>query len=202
MSTTARSSREIEGKGRTIRELLAGRKYSIDYYQREYKWQRKQVAELLEDLAAKFLESHEEGADRSAVAEYGHYFLGSIIISDKDGQKFIIDGHDLTVHDLKRGTKLSATVTTTTTSVTDRTTTVGTGTVWWVGGRTVIITLPNGENRTYKVEDSFKFNIGGNKTANISDLKQGMKISAEKIVEEPRTEIVSNTVVTGEAPRK
>jgi hypothetical protein len=92
MTTAAHSSREIEGKGRTIRELLAGRKYSIDYYQREYKWQKKQVAELLEDLADKFLESHEEGAERSAVAEYGHYFLGSIIISDKDGQKFIIDG--------------------------------------------------------------------------------------------------------------
>ena len=40
----------------------------------------------------KFLESHEEGNERSAVADYGHYFLGSIIISDKDGQKFIIDG--------------------------------------------------------------------------------------------------------------
>ncbi len=31
-----RQSREIDGKGRTVRELLAGRKYSIDYYQREY----------------------------------------------------------------------------------------------------------------------------------------------------------------------
>jgi hypothetical protein len=60
--------------------------------QREYKWQQKQVAELLDDLAAKFLDSHEEGNDRNAVAEYGHYFLGSIIISDKDGQKFVIDG--------------------------------------------------------------------------------------------------------------
>jgi len=92
MTTTPRPSREIDGKGRTVRELLAGRKYSIDYYQREYKWQRKQVAELIDDLAAKFLESHEEGNERSAVAEYGHYFLGSIIVSDKDGQKFIIDG--------------------------------------------------------------------------------------------------------------
>ncbi len=92
MTVTVRSSREIDGKGRTVRELLAGRKYSIDYYQREYKWQQKQVAELLDDLAAKFLESHEEGNERSAVADYSHYFLGSIIISDKDGQKFIIDG--------------------------------------------------------------------------------------------------------------
>jgi len=119
-----------------------------------------------------------------------------------ESRKFTIDGRDVTVHDLKRGTRLSATVTTTTTSVTDRTTTVGTGTVWWVAGKTVIITLPNGENRTYTVEDSFKFNVEGNKTANVSDLKKGMKISAEKIVEEPRTEIVSNTVVTGQAPRK
>jgi hypothetical protein len=92
MATAPHPSREIDGKGRTIRELLAGRKYSIDYYQREYKWQQKQVAELLDDLAAKFLESHEAGNERSAVADYGHYFLGSIIVSDKDGQKFIIDG--------------------------------------------------------------------------------------------------------------
>jgi len=92
MTTVPRPSREIDGKGRTVRDLLAGRKYSIDYYQREYKWQTKQVAELIDDLATKFLESHEEGNERSAVADYGHYFLGSIILSDKDGQKFIIDG--------------------------------------------------------------------------------------------------------------
>jgi len=92
MITPTRPPREIDGKGRTIRELLAGRKYSIDYYQREYKWQQKQVAELIDDVSAKFLESHDEGNERSAVAEYGHYFLGSIIVSDKDGRKFIIDG--------------------------------------------------------------------------------------------------------------
>ena len=31
---------------KTIRELLKGVKYSIDYYQREYKWERKQIQEL------------------------------------------------------------------------------------------------------------------------------------------------------------
>ena len=92
MTTPSRPPREIDGKGRTIRELLAGRKYSIDYYQREYKWQEKQVAELIDDLTSKFLEHHQEVNERDAVAQYGHYFLGSIIVSDKDGQKFIIDG--------------------------------------------------------------------------------------------------------------
>jgi hypothetical protein len=119
-----------------------------------------------------------------------------------ESRKFTIDGRDLTVHDLKPGTKLSATVTTTTTPITDRTTTVGTGTVWWVAGKTVVITLPNGENRTFTVKDDYKFNVEGNKSATVSDLKKGMRISAQKIVEEPRTEIASDTVVTGQAPRK
>lgn len=89
---TRQQAREIDGDGRTVRQLLTARKYSIDYYQREYKWQTKQVTELIDDLANKFLESYEPGHDRSAVEGYRHYFLGSIIISDKDGHKFIIDG--------------------------------------------------------------------------------------------------------------
>lgn len=84
--------KEILGKAKSIRELLSGAKYSIDYYQREYRWQTKQMAELIDDLTTKFLESHEADDERGAVEQYGHYFLGSIIISDRDGQKFIIDG--------------------------------------------------------------------------------------------------------------
>lgn len=84
--------KKIDGKGRSIRELLSGAKYSIDYYQREYRWETKQMAELLDDLATKFLESYEAGDERGDVEQYGHYFLGSIIISDRGGQKYIIDG--------------------------------------------------------------------------------------------------------------
>jgi hypothetical protein len=47
MTEEVQHSREIDGKGRTVRELLANRKYSIDYYQREYKWQTKQLSELM-----------------------------------------------------------------------------------------------------------------------------------------------------------
>lgn len=84
--------REIRGDAKNIRTLLGGAKYAIDYYQREYRWERKQIIELIDDLAEKFSESHENGNERSAVEGYGHYFLGSIIISDKDGHKYIIDG--------------------------------------------------------------------------------------------------------------
>ncbi|TAM84721.1 MAG: DUF262 domain-containing protein [Acidobacteria bacterium] len=84
--------REILGTAKNIRSLLSGAKYGVDYYQREYKWQTKHVAELLDDLAEKFFGSYEPGHERSAVETYGHYFLGSIIISEREAKKFIIDG--------------------------------------------------------------------------------------------------------------
>ena len=84
--------KEIDGKAKNVRSLLDRAKFTIDYYQREYRWKTKQVAELIEDLTEKFNESHRPGNERSEVATYGRYFLGSIIVSDKDGRKFIIDG--------------------------------------------------------------------------------------------------------------
>ncbi len=84
--------KEIQGEAKNLRELLGGTKFTIDYYQREYRWMTKQVSELIRDIGGKFLESHECGNDRSDVSQYVHYFLGSIIISNKDSQKYIIDG--------------------------------------------------------------------------------------------------------------
>lgn len=83
---------EIRGDAKSIRGLLGTSKYAVDYFQREYKWQTKQVTELIDDLAGKFAESYDPADPRSAVAGYGHYFLGSIIISEKEGRKFLIDG--------------------------------------------------------------------------------------------------------------
>lgn len=84
--------REILGKAQTVRELLKGVKYSIDYYQREYKWQDKQIRELVDDLTGKFLEEYDPSHARTKIADYPHYFLGSIIISKKESASYIVDG--------------------------------------------------------------------------------------------------------------
>lgn len=84
--------RPIDGKVKSVRQLLQGVKYSIDYYQREYRWEAKQVRELLEDLSGTFLKEYEPGLSRSQVANFPHYFLGSIIISQKGSESFIVDG--------------------------------------------------------------------------------------------------------------
>jgi hypothetical protein len=84
--------REIQGQARTILQLLSGVKYSIDYYQREYQWQTKQIQELVDDLADKFLQEFEPTHERKEVASYAPYFLGSIIVSKKEGANYIVDG--------------------------------------------------------------------------------------------------------------
>jgi LPXTG-motif cell wall-anchored protein len=117
----------------------------------------------------------------------------------KDTTKFIIDGKETPVSQLKPGTSLTATMVTTSTPIVERTTTNLTGTVWYVMGNTVILTLPDGKNKMYKAEPHYKFNVNGQE-AEVSDLRKGMRISAEKIVEEPTTEVDSNTTVIGSAP--
>lgn len=82
---------EIQGQARTVRQLL-GVKYAVDYYQREYKWETKQVQELLDDLTGTFLDDFREEHPRTAVQRYGHYFLGSIIVSKKNESRFVVDG--------------------------------------------------------------------------------------------------------------
>jgi uncharacterized protein with ParB-like and HNH nuclease domain len=50
MTNERRQFLPVNGEARTVRELVGGRKYSIDYYRREYKWKPKQVVELIDDL--------------------------------------------------------------------------------------------------------------------------------------------------------
>src|SRR5258706_2917151 len=83
---------KIDAQAKSVNDLLSNKKYAIDYYQREYKWETKQVTELLEDLETKFLDNYEEGHSRIEVERYSHYFLVSVIVSNRDGKKFIIDG--------------------------------------------------------------------------------------------------------------
>jgi len=116
------------------------------------------------------------------------------------GREFVIDGQKKLVGDLKPGTELTGMITTRTTPVTLRTTTTLNGTVWHAQDKYVILTLANGENKEYNVPESFQFMVEG-KPATVRELKRGMKVSATKITEEPQTEISTDTVITGKAPK-
>lgn len=82
--------KKIGGTPKTLRELFTGVKYTIHYYQREYQWHRKQVEELVEDLTSEFFHHYSEEDELSKVLDYGHYFMGSIVLTEDDNA--IIDG--------------------------------------------------------------------------------------------------------------
>lgn len=83
---------KIDAKGKNLREILESKKYSIDYFQREYKWQRKHMEQLLIDLEEAFLDSYQEYDKISEVSDYNSYFMGPIILCEKGGIMSIIDG--------------------------------------------------------------------------------------------------------------
>lgn len=82
--------KKIEGSPKNLKQLLQNTKYSIHYYQREYMWQRKHIEELIDDLTSEFLEYYKPGDARPAVADYGAYFMGSIVLAGRENA--IIDG--------------------------------------------------------------------------------------------------------------
>lgn len=84
--------KRIDANARTVRELLDGTKYTIDFYQREYAWQERQIRELIDDLTGKFFDAYDSNHARHEIEEYGHYFLGSVVISNKNNRRYIVDG--------------------------------------------------------------------------------------------------------------
>ena len=80
---------EVRGKEKKLLELLV-QTYTIHYYQREYRWQEKQIQEMIDDLVTEFLDNYESGHTRKKIFSYGTYFMGSVVIAEKD--KAIIDG--------------------------------------------------------------------------------------------------------------
>lgn len=77
---------------KTVKDLLQSQSFAIDEYQREYKWEQENFEELLSDLRDKFLSSYHPEHETARVSSYEDYFLGSIIVSKRNGKKYLIDG--------------------------------------------------------------------------------------------------------------
>lgn len=85
---------KIEATDTSINKLLKDQKFTIDYFQREYRWQQKHINLLVEDLTTTFLKSYKDGDKRSEVSNYQSYYLGPVVFSvnPENNKKSIIDG--------------------------------------------------------------------------------------------------------------
>ena len=81
----------IQAKEKSVCELLSN-KYGIDFYQREYVWERRHIEELLDDLEDRFTAGYSKQREPAQVKSYSHYFLGTIITVKESGRAYIVDG--------------------------------------------------------------------------------------------------------------
>lgn len=88
----SKDDHKIDADDRNVFEVLNERKYTVDYFQREYSWEQKHIEQLVTDLTSTFLDVYEEGDPRTSVEHYNNYYLGPFVVSSRDGMKSIIDG--------------------------------------------------------------------------------------------------------------
>lgn len=82
----------VDSRAYSVAQLFADT-YTVDFYQREYVWEYKQMEDLIVDLTNSFLRNYRITDKTKDVQNYSPYFMGEIVISTKDeSKKSIIDG--------------------------------------------------------------------------------------------------------------
>jgi hypothetical protein len=111
-----------------------------------------------------------------------------------------VDGKQLNIHQIQPGMVIERQTITTTTPRMITTVQTVTGTVWQVSPPSmVILTLENGQNQKFTIPKGQKFTVDGQET-DAFGLKKGMKIEAQKVVEQPETVVTQQVKRTGIAP--
>jgi uncharacterized protein with ParB-like and HNH nuclease domain len=85
-------SNKIEAHDRSLSEVLDDKKYKVDYFQREYKWEERHIEQLISDLTSSFFNEYQPTHRRSEIEKYNAYYLGPFVVSESDGKRSIIDG--------------------------------------------------------------------------------------------------------------
>ncbi len=153
----------------------------------------------------------EGAAVKQVTVERGEvaYVSGNdLFVKTEDGQirhfpnipedaRAMVNGKLLGIHDLQPGMKLERTITVTTTPRVVKTVETITGKVFYVAPPiTVILTLENGQNQSFKIPKGQKFMVDG-KEMDAFGLKKGMTVKATRIREVPETVIAQQRQVTG-----
>lgn len=77
----------------TLGKILSDRRFTVDYFQREYRWGQKQIEQMLSDFQNTFEEFYDPNDHDTPeeVAGYGFYYMGCIICTGGSVCK-VIDG--------------------------------------------------------------------------------------------------------------
>ena len=87
---------EVEPFKQSVLACLNNRSYDIDFYQREYVWNKATVEILLNDIMYSFNIAYEEHKDEDfssgLIEKFNWYYLNVFITNKIDGKMYIVDG--------------------------------------------------------------------------------------------------------------
>jgi uncharacterized protein with ParB-like and HNH nuclease domain len=86
------AANNIEAKSKSLRDLLKQRRYKVGYFQREYRWKRYNIEDLIIDLERSFFENYDSNHTQKNVAKYDCYYMGPIVLFQEDSEYSIVDG--------------------------------------------------------------------------------------------------------------
>ena len=87
---------DISPDKQNIDSVFSNTAYSIDFYQRDYRWTDEPVIRLLDDIFHKFREQYARASDRDprkeTITDYPWYYLNTYVTNVVDGRVYVVDG--------------------------------------------------------------------------------------------------------------
>jgi uncharacterized protein with ParB-like and HNH nuclease domain len=87
---------DISPDKQNIDSVFSNTAYSIDFYQRDYRWTDEPVMRLLDDIFHKFKEQYARASDRDpskeTITDYPWYYLNTYVTNVVDGRVYVVDG--------------------------------------------------------------------------------------------------------------
>lgn len=152
---------------------------------------------------------HEIQPTQITNAEIIHVSNHQIVVKLEDGrmeflnlsedQKFKIDDKELTLHELKPGTKITQEIHTVTTPQEVTTLRTVKGKVWQINPPHLILDFGEGKTKSYTVPNGIVFHING-QDKTVFDLQKGMSIDATVLTTAPQNLVTTHHEITGQAP--
>ncbi len=82
----------ITAKEYSLQDVLANKKYTVDFFQRAYSWTEENITQLVFDLTEAFYENYRPGDNTDSIDNYNSYYMGPIVLCEKEGVDSIVDG--------------------------------------------------------------------------------------------------------------
>ena len=83
---------KIVAQDKALHSIFSETRYRIDTFQREFRWQHKQIDALISDLTISFLTNYSPEHTLADVDSYDCYYMGPIVLCEDGHEMSIVDG--------------------------------------------------------------------------------------------------------------